>query len=96
MLNCLPGTAPGIFKRALKPWNNLVQSPPSALSLASATSGERAVNFYLHFLPNGPQASPGRLQAGIQPFVFMDPQLESVRNEANHNANSALDNKRII
>lgn len=96
MLNCLPGTAPGIFKRALNPWNNLAQGPPSSLSPASTTSGEWAVNFYVHFLPNSSQSSPGRLQAGIHPFVFTDLQLKSVRNGTNRNANLALDNKRII
>lgn len=91
---CLPGTAPGIFKRDLKPWNSLVQGPPSSLSPASTTSRERAVNFYLHFLPNCSQDSPGRSQAGIHPFVFRDPQTKGVRNETNHNANSALDKKK--
>lgn len=94
MLNCLPGTAPGIFKRDLKPQNNLVQGPPSSLSPASTTSGEQAVNFYLHFLPNSSQDSPGRWQAGIHPFAFRDPQMRGVKNETNHNANSALDKKK--
>lgn len=72
MLNCLPGTTPEIFKRDLKPRSNVVQGPPPSPSLVSATSGEWAMNFYLHLWPNSSQDSWGRSQTRIYPFVFRD------------------------